>query len=105
MSDITRINPDDIRNYSKISEGGGVGEQARKALNDYTSRLADIRTHAFKRDDSSTAHAVLDELYEEVTSLSETMDSVDVMLDTLINIIQEQILDKEDILADEIMRR
>ena len=102
MSDITKLNPVELRSYSKISEDGGVGSQARNALDAYTVRLGNISGVGFNSNDTSTAHGVIDALNTEITTLSDSREMVDTMIDTLIEMITTDILDKEDQLSQTI---
>ncbi len=102
MSDITKIYPVEVRAYSKISEEGRVGVQARSALDTYITRLGNISSVGFNSNDTSTAHAVIDALNSEITNLSESMGMVDSMLDALIELIVIDILDKEEQLSSTI---
>ena len=99
MSDITAIDPIEMRAYSKMSTDGHVGVQARSALDTYTTRLGNISGIGFNSNDTSTAHAVIDALNAEISTLSESMEMVDSMMDALIESIITDILDKEDELS------
>lgn len=102
MSDITKINPIEMRSYTKMSQDGHVGVQARSALDTYTTRLGNISSIGFNSKDTSTAHAVIDALNAEISTLSESMEMVDSMMDALIELIVTDILDKEEQLSSTI---
>ena len=86
----------------KLNVTGGMGQKAQTALSDYTSRLGCIKGQGFGPSDTSNAHAVIDELYKQMLKISETTSDVDCMIDDLVRILKEDILDKEDNLADSI---
>ncbi|MCR5804054.1 MAG: hypothetical protein K6G47_07300 [Clostridia bacterium] len=86
----------------KLNMNGGMGQKAQTALTDYTSRLGNIQSQGFGPSDTSNAHAVIDELLVQMKKISETTAEVDCMIDDLVRIIKEDILDKEDKLADSV---
>lgn len=86
----------------KLNVTGGMGQKAQTALSEYTSRLGCIKGQGFGPSDTSNAHAVIDELFTQMNKIAETTADVDCMIDDLVRIIQEDILDKEDELADSI---
>lgn len=94
----------EIREYEnrKLNVDGGMGQKAQTALSDYVSRLGCFKGQGFGPSDSSNAHAVIKELYKQMNKISEVTADVDCMIDDLVRILNEDILDKEDKLADSI---
>lgn len=86
----------------KLNMNGGMGQKAQTALTDYTCRLGNIQSQGFGPSDTSNAHAVIEELRKQMIKISETTADVDCMIDDLVRIVKEDILDKEDNLADNV---
>lgn len=101
MADLI-LDDNEILEYEnrKLNRNGGMGQKAQSALSDYTSRLGNIRCQGFGRFDSSNAHAVIDELLVQMKKISETTADLDCMIDDLIKMLKEEVLDKEDKMAD-----
>ena len=97
MSDITRIEESEIADYRKLSEG--IGGKAEVALMDYNAGLNLIVTNGFSPQDTSSFHEVLTALRSSVKSVSDSMKEVDCMIDCLLEIIDKEILQKEDAMA------
>ena len=97
MSDITKLDESEITGYSKLSEG--IGQKAESALLDYNVGLNYIVTNGFGSDDTSSIHDVVDALQSTVRSISGSMKEVDCMIDCLLEIIDNEIIKKEDSMA------
>lgn len=86
----------------KLSMNGGMGPKAHTALADYTSRLGCIKGQGFGPTDTSNAHSVINELWIQMNKIAEASADVDYMIDELARLLKEDILDKEDKLADSV---
>ena len=84
MSGILNLDENEIRQYKKLDSTGGIGQQAEDAMFYYKSRLNLVSGEGFMDDDTSTAHAVIDELVVQTKEISEVIDSVDSMIDNLV---------------------
>ncbi len=100
MSSITELDENEIRQYNELNSSGGAGPKIHDALVAYNSRLNRVSGEGFNDDDTSTAHAVIDELFTQMSTVANMIDDVDSMIDNLIHIISTCILDKEDEIAD-----
>ncbi|MBO7426425.1 MAG: hypothetical protein J6U23_12190 [Clostridiales bacterium] len=94
----------EINNYEnrKLNANDGMGQKAQGALLTYTSRLGCIQGQGFGPEDTSNAQAVIKELLNQMKKISETAADVDCMIDDLVRSLKEDILDKEDELANKI---
>ena len=98
------LDENEISGYEdrKLDMNGGMGQKAQFALSQYTSRLDNLAGQGFGPNDTSTAHAVIDELRAQMRKIAETTDDVDSMIDDLVRVLKAEVLDKENKLADNI---
>lgn len=101
MSNLTRLDEDEIFNYRELTSG--KGNMAKEAMESYLETLGTISSEGFGSKDDSSAHKVIDSLIEEVSTISATMDDVDSMIDSLIEIISNDILLKENRISDSVL--
>lgn len=96
MSNITQLSEGEFIRYLKGNTATkGAGVQAEKALEAYSNSLASLSKYGFQAKDESTVHKVIDSLQVEVTKISDNMAEVDKMIDTLCEIVKQDILDRE----------
>ncbi|MBO7453183.1 MAG: hypothetical protein J6U54_22860 [Clostridiales bacterium] len=98
MSAITELAEGEIRGYETFYSTN-VGSKASDALTSYTDGLKTLRSMSFGSDDTSTAHGVINALITEVSAVAETMEEVNLMIDSLFTLIDNEILTKEDQLS------
>lgn len=96
MSNLTRLEESEINGYPRMADG--IGFYSKGALDAYKSGLTNV-THAFGSKDASTVHSVIKALMAETSTIENTIDEVDAMLDSIIDLMKNEILNKEDRLA------
>ena len=102
MSDITALEESEIREYTELTSGSGQGARLNRSIDTYQNRLNIIKHQCFRPNDTSTVHGVIDELIEQMDSVSEIMNDANMMLDDIFHIINTCILDEEDKKAEEV---
>ena len=100
MNEINTLDENEFSDYRELNKG--QGQQIKSAMTNYISGLKNARREGFGRRDTSTAHEVINELIVQMSSVSEVMDEVDLMIDNLVHIIQADILDREEELANQL---
>ena len=95
----------EISNYEdhKLNVEGGLGNKAHNAMSDYTSRLGRVVGEGFNPNDTSTAHAVLEELKNQMLKISEITDDLDRQIDDLVYILNDLVIQKENKLSDSVL--
>ncbi len=103
MADL-KLDENEITSYEnhKLNRNGGLGPKTQFALEQYTSRLDNLAGQGFGPNDTSTAHAVIDELREQMRKIAETTADIDTMIDDLVLMIETEILEKENKLAKDV---
>lgn len=97
MSSITKIDEKEITEYKPINE---VSNGTVSGIGLYNECIYDFLNEVFQPDDTSTVRDVLDTLNFEVGRIETLIEGVDVMFDTLIERIDDDILSKEDKIAN-----
>ena len=100
MDNLTQLDENELKSLPKMSADAGF--RAKSALDAYTSTLSGVSGSVFEKGDNSTAQAVIDSLNSEVKKIADSMSEVDSMLDSLLELIDHEILAKEDSLAKEL---
>ena len=100
MSAITELDEKEIASYTNLNAPGGIGPKLQFAMDSYTGRLGRVAGEGFYEDDTSNAHAVMNELVTQMRIISNTMDDVDSLIDNLIYVIKTGIIDKENETAE-----
>lgn len=100
MYEFEQLEENEIRQYPELHGAGGIGEDVKKAMSDYTRRLAFIKGKDFHECDTSSTKDVVSELIRQMRTISESMDEVDFMIDNLFHIIRSGVLDEEDKIAE-----
>ena len=100
MSAITQLDENEIASYTCLNAPGGIGPKLQFAMDSYTGRLGRVAGEGFYEDDTSNAHAVMNELVTQMRIISNTMDDVDSLIDNLIYVIKTGIIDKENETAE-----
>ncbi len=93
---ILKIEMNEMDNYVCLASGEGLGSKSQTVINDYCGRLNKITHESFGPGDNCTAHSVINSLSEETRKIGEAMGDVDILLDSLIEIIQEDVINKEN---------
>ncbi len=94
----------EIKGYEnkRLDMNGGMGHKAQFALSQYSSRLGNLAGQGFGPNDTSTAHAVIDELKAQMDKIAETSADIDSMIDDLVRVLVVEVLEKEDRIAKNI---
>ena len=100
MNEINTLDENEFSGYKELNMG--QGHQMKDAMKSYISQLEIARNEGFGSRDTSTAHGVIDELIVQMSNVSEVMEEVDLMIDNLVHIIQADILDREEELANQL---
>ena len=100
MSNITKLDVAEFDNFKKLSEG--VGLDAKLTMLDYTDKLSKINKNDFAPDDSSSVHATTEALITELQAIYEAMCDADKMIDSMIDFIKCDIIEREDKLASSV---
>ena len=100
MNEIKALDENEFSNYIELNKI--QGHETKSAMMNYISSLKTVRNEGFGRRDTSTAHQVINELIVQMSSVSEVMFEVDLMIDNLVYIIQADILDREEELANQL---
>ena len=103
MSSITRLDENEILGLCKMNSTGSTGDNARRALEAYSSGLTEICTNGFDSGDSSTAHEVITALQYKMETVAGYMDDVNLMIDCLFDLIENDILAKEDHITQSVL--
>ena len=96
MSNITKIDENEINEYKKLDE---EPHDTLSGLEKYNKDLAEFIDEVFQPNDTSSAQAVLNALYYETSRIESLSQSLDAMMDNLIEKINDEILSKEDMIA------
>ncbi len=103
MGHISQLDENEIRNYVPLSYGSngstGKGADLETAVSQYNACLADTISASFGANDKSNAHAVLNEISSQMILVASCVEGLDVMIDTLISKIDDEILTYEDTTA------
>ena len=100
MSNLTRLDEAELNSFPKMTVDAGV--RAKNALEAYGICLTNISGSSFGKKDTSTAHAVIDKLNSEIKTIADSMSEVDSMLDSILELIDHEIITKENNLAKEL---
>ena len=87
----------------RLNMEGGLGNKAHTAVTDYTSRLGRVVGEGFYPDDTSTAHAVLEELNNQMLKISAITDDLDKQIDDLVYVLEDLVIQKENKYADSVL--
>ena len=98
MSAITELAEGEIRG-NETFYSNTVGIKTSDALQSYTDGLKTLRSMSFSSSDTSTAHCVINALITEVSAVADTMEEVNLMIDSLFVLMNNEILTKEDQLS------
>ncbi len=98
MSFIDSIQEAEVTNYIPLSTG--MGKKAHYSIDSCYQMLDKISKSGFGPNDTSTAHEVIDTLCSQLKMISESMADVDNMIDTMVDMIDKDIIKKENQLAD-----
>ena len=97
MRGITRLDVIEIEKHDSLAED--MGAKAQSALMEYHAGLDRLVMSTFGPKDNSSVHEVINALMLSVTSISQSMEEVDDMIDCLMNMIKNDIIQKEDEMA------
>ncbi len=103
MSDITKLDESEITGFSKMHSYGGVGSNAKEAVKAYSSGLEAICADGFGADDESTTHEVIRALQAKMNAIANNMEDIDLMIDCLFEVIENEILEKEEQVAKTVL--
>ena len=101
MSKITKLDETEVENFKKFSEG--VGLDAKLTMLDYTDKLSKICQNDFAADDDSSVRATAEALVTELQAIYEAMDNADKMIDSMIDFIKCDIIERENKLASSVL--
>ncbi|MCR5618143.1 MAG: hypothetical protein K6F83_07645 [Clostridiales bacterium] len=101
MSDLL-LDENEVYSYEKLNKSGGLGKKAEFALSQYNSRLGNLSGQGFGPNDTSTAHAVIDELRTQMGKIEGTMAEIDSMIDDLVRILEVDVIERENALIKEV---
>ena len=97
MSDINKLDVMEFDNYKALSSD--IGLDSKMVLFDYNQKLSEMCENDFSSDDESAVHEVVEALLSEIQAISDSMYDADFMIDSLINLIKNNIIEREDKLA------
>ena len=101
MSNLTRLDEAEIAGLPKMTVDAGA--RAKNALEAYNCCLTNLTNVSFGKKDKSTAHLAIDRLNSEVKTIGNSMSEIDSMLDALIELIDHEIITKENNLSKNIL--
>ena len=103
MSNITQLDLSTLEGYSPMNStsstsGGRLLVGAETLRND----LINVSNNAFQANDQSTAHSVIDAVSLQISRFYEDVDAINVIIDSLIDDINNRIVEAENEFADSI---
>lgn len=103
MSNITQLDLSMLEGYSPMSNtsstsGGRLVDGAKTLYSD----LVNVSNNAFIENDQSTAHSVVDEVGLQIARFYEDVTAINVIIDSLIDDINNRIVEAENECADSI---